>query len=134
MTSTPASSRAHADAVVAALGAALTTFDGEGPADPHNRVPYAVVRTDAGDTSGSLGDRYQELTVTVWVTAVGGTREQAQWAADKARATLLTTGPTVSGRSAHPMWQVTSQPVTVDADVEPSLFYAVAAYRLRTSA
>ncbi len=133
MTSTPASARDHADAVVTALDAALTTYDGEGPADPHNRVPYAVVRTDAGDLSGTLGDRHRDLTVTVWVTAVGGTREQAQWAADKVRATLLTTGPTVSGRTVQPLWQVTSQPVTVDADVEPSLFYAVAAYRMHTT-
>ena len=129
----PASARVHTDGVIAQLAAAITTFDGEGPQDPASRVPYVVVRTDSGQTHGSLGDRYTDLTMLVWVTAVGGTREQAQWAADKARIALLdNAGPAVSGRLWHPMWQETSQPVQRDDAVSPALFYQVAAYRLHT--
>ena len=133
MSTAPASSRTHTDAVVTALTSVVTTYDAEGPATPHTEVPYCVVRTDAGRVEpGSLGDRSSELRQLVWVTAVGETREQAQWVADKCRTELFTNGVTVSGRSAHPVTQVSSQMATRDDDVSPPLFYAVDVYRLHT--
>jgi hypothetical protein len=124
----------HSDAILTAVGAAVTVYDADGPAQPHGAVPYAVIRTDSGDLSGSLGNRHSDLTLTVWVTSVGGTREQAQWVADEVRAVMLDSPPAVTGRTAQPAWQQLSQPVSRDDGLEPPLFYAVAAYRLHTSA
>ena len=134
--STPGLGRVHADGLIAHLEAAgLTVFDADGPQTPHDDVPYCVVRTDNGRTSGALGDRYRDLRVLAYVTSVGETREQAQGVADQVRAAFLTdTAPTITGRVAHPMWLEASNPVTRDDGVEPPLFYAVDSFRLWTEA
>jgi hypothetical protein len=129
----PADARPHIDAILAVLTAAgVTAYDAEAPADAPEK--YAVVYPDPGTPSGTLGDRHRHLLLEFQLTAVGRSREQAQWVADKARAVLLTTIPTVPGRVVQPLWQVGSPPpVQRDDDVQPPLYYQPVSYQMRST-
>jgi hypothetical protein len=123
--------RPHTAAVVTTLETAgLTVGDGTGAG---LTTPYVVVYTDSGDVDGPLGDRYADLTQTVFIHAVGTGPEQAQWAADKARAALLTTAVTVAGRTVLYLDHVTSVPVRRDDSIRPPLFLAIDQFALATT-
>jgi hypothetical protein len=129
----PADSRPHVDAVLALLAdAGLAVYDAEAPAAPP--VKYAVVYADPGTPGGALGDRHRHLLIEFQVTAVGRSRVQAAWVADKARAALLTGTPTVAGRVVQPLWQVGSPPpVQRDDDVQPPVYYQPISYQMRST-
>lgn len=128
----PAEARTHVAAVLAVLvGAGLTTYLGESPSAAPEK--YLVLYPDPGTPEGSLGDRHRDLLLEFQVTAVGRTAEQASWMADKARAALLGTVPTVAGRAVQPLWQVGfPPPVQRDDDVSPPTFYQPISYQLRS--
>ncbi len=137
----PASTRLHADAIVATLTAAgLAAHLGE--AQPSGGLPavppYVVVHVSGGMTggmTGTMGDPYRDLEVAFQTTAVGTTAEQALWMHDKTITALLGATPAVSGRSSQPIWlDEPPQPVRRDdAEAAEPLFYAVARWMFRTS-
>jgi len=133
----PASAEPHIRAVQAVLEAALQAL----PTPIH---AYIGVRPDAdstcvvihgstGDPSGSLGDRFADLTVPIQLTAVGTGPEQAAAYADAARAALLTASLAVAGRAVWPAWQTASQPVLRDDTVQPPLWIATAQYSIKSN-
>lgn len=137
MTSVPASAQPHISAVQAVLEAALQqlpmpihAYIGQRPDADTNCV---VVHGAPGMPSGSLGDRFADLTITVQVTAVGTGPEQATAYADAARAALLTSPLAVTGRVVWPAWQLADQPVTRDDTVQPPLWIATAQYSIKSN-
>jgi len=70
---------------------------------------------------------------SITVHSVGTTPEQAQWVAERVYAQLLGVRLTIPGRRARPVRAQGSQPVRVDADVSPPLFYTVDEFGLTTS-
>jgi len=145
MTSIPAAAEPHIRAVQAALTAALNqlpTPTGSifGPgiaayigARPDADTNCVVVHGAPGMPSGSLGDRFADLTVTVQLTAVGTGPEQATAYADAARAALLTSTLAVTGRVCWPAWQLADQPVLRDDTVQPPLWIATAQYSIKSN-
>lgn len=129
----PADARPHVDGLLALLTAAgLTVYDAEAPAGAPDK--YAVLYSDPGTPAGALGDRHRMLLLGFQVTAVGRTRVQAAWVADKARVTLLTQVPAVAGRVVQPLWQVGQPPpIQRDDDVQPPLYYQPISYQMRST-
>jgi len=137
MTSTPASAEPHIRAVQAVLEAALqalpTPIHAYIGTRPDADSTCVVIHGGLGDPSGSLGDRFADLTVPVQLTAVGTGPEQAAAYADAARAALLTASLTVAGRAVWPAWQTASQPVLRDDTVQPPLWIATAQYSIKSN-
>lgn len=137
MTSVPASAEPHVLAVQTALTAPLAAlptpilaYIGTRPDADTNCV---VIHGSPGTPSGTLGDRYADLTVPIQLTAVGIGPEQATAYADAARAALLTASLTVAGRAVWPAWQTGEQPVQRDDSVNPPLYYATAQYAIKSN-
>lgn len=136
--------RAHVDAVMALLASlpnAPTSMPvlrqsadaiDQAPALPASRVtPYVVVRTDSMPMeSGRLAQYSGNLRGLVYVTHVGESAKEAQWAQEKTRVLLLDKKPVVSGRSVGRLSMTDSSPVLADRDVQPPLIYVVDVYSL----
>lgn len=127
-------SRAHVDASLSALRGdpALTVYDAAVPDLPDvvPDLPYVVLYADLGTLSvEDLRGRHTRLDVTLQTTAVGSTREQAQWAAQRARDRLVDQVLIVAGWDSYPVEHEGSQPVRRDDDVDPPMMYAVDTYR-----
>jgi hypothetical protein len=133
----PASAEPHIRAVQAVLEAALQllptpihAYIGSRPdADP----TCVVVHGSPGDLSGSLGDRFADISIPIQLTAVGEGPEQASAYADAARSALLTASLSVSGRSVWPPWQTASQPTLRDDTVQPPLWISTAQYEIKST-
>lgn len=112
-----------------AVGDARGTDD-DGLALP---LPYAVLYpAGPGRLDGPLGDQHADADSLAQLTCVGGTRDSAEWLADKLRPVLL--GPlTIAGRRLMQSWIETSQPIRRDDDVTPPLFLAVEQARYLTT-
>lgn len=126
--------RQHVDAIVALLTAAnLTTTVAEAADD--TATPFVVVWPSPGLAHAeTLKSPNTDLTVGFQITCVGETAEQALWCHDKARAAIDRVVPTVSGRTAWPIFsEFQPQPVRRDDAVSPPLFVAVSEWSLRTS-
>lgn len=130
---TIASSRAHADAVVAMLNAAgVAAYLSEASAG--HPETYVVVHPSPGFPTGSIGDRFAELLLRFQTTSVGVGPAQAQWMHDKVAAALTAGLPVLAGRTVHPIWMDEEpQPVRRDDALAEPLFYAVARWVLHTS-
>lgn len=136
MSSLP-SSEPHISAVQAVLEAALQQL----PTPIHARIGSrddaetncVVIHGDLGQLSGPLGDRFADITIPIQLTAVGVGEEQALAYADAARAALLGTPLTVTGRAVWPPWQTGSQPATRDDTVQPPLWIATAQYAIKSN-
>lgn len=126
--------RQHVDAIVGLLTAAgLTTTVSEAGDD--TPTPFVVLWPSPGLThSEILQSPTADLTVGFQLTCVGETPEQALWCHDKARAAIDRVTPTVSGRTAWPIFsEFQPQPVRRDDAVNPPLFVAISEWSLRTS-
>jgi len=136
MTSIP-QAEPHIRAVQAVLEVALgqlptsiNTYIGSRPDDVKNCV---VIHGSPGDLSGSLGDRFADISISIQLTAVGEGPEQATAYADAARAALLTSPLVVVGRSVWPPWQTASQPTLRDDTVQPPLWISTAQYEIKST-
>lgn len=134
MTSIPADAEPHVRAVqavletgLALLPTAIHAYIGTRPDNDHTCV---VIHGSTGDLSGSLGDRYANLTVPIQLTAVGTGPEQAMAYADSARKILLGAALTVTGRRVRPAVYVAGQPALRDDQVQPPLWIATAQYAI----
>jgi hypothetical protein len=124
--------RAHAKAVVDQLqtdpilnGA---TFQGLVLNRPSR---YCTVHMDSGRR---IADRFtgpqsqQDYTITIH--SAGTSTEQAQLVAERVYAALLGVVLTVPGRKCHRVRSIDSQPVELDRDVTPPLFYSTDVFEL----
>lgn len=131
---TIASTREFTDAVLTALAdAGLVVGDAVKPAGP---PPYVIVWPQtSGITSGPPADTHADEDMVIQVTAVGTTREQAQWAADVTKANLLAGELTIPGRTLAGPPQLDVAPgVSRDDDTAgPPLFYAPLMFRFATT-
>lgn len=103
--------RAVTDAVVATLEAAgLTVGRGEAPDQAgwqgtpaaSTFKPYVVVHPLAGgQLDGAIDWGFEDAEIRYQINAVGATQQQAEWAADTARAALLDNDLAVAGRAVH---------------------------------
>lgn len=97
--------------------------------------PYLVVyRVGAFVTGGPLRGASEDQWAQYQVTAVGDTREQAEWALGKARTAIL--DETITPPSGY-VWGkapiIDEGPSSRDDTWDPPLFYAVETYRLFTT-
>lgn len=79
---------------ISSSGGPLGVYDARGPDRPHEQVPYCVAYPYTPALDGPSGDPYADLDYQVLIRSVGGTRAQAQDAADRVRLAMLGTGPT----------------------------------------
>lgn len=122
--------RGHANAVLSLLSAdtALRVYDGQVPNNPV--LPYVVLYIDSGTRSTeSLEGDADTADFSMQTTSVGSTREQAQWAAERAMGALLDVRPSVAGWACGRIRHVGSQPTRRDDDVDPPLMYATDQWR-----
>lgn len=129
--------RAHKNSFLALIrGApilAAKTFDALAKNPDGSKVAplYVVVHSDAGIRSSErLLAAQTRADFTYTVHSVGETAEQAQLGAERVYAQVLGKVPVVAGRKCWPITAETSQPVRLDTDVSPPLFYAVDVFRL----
>lgn len=132
----------EADALLALLnGGDLLTGDGERPdgggfpgGDTSGQfVPYVVLYPGVvSRIDGPMSDPYADTSSEYQITAVGQTRAQAQWAADKARGLILAVQKDlpVPGRDVQLIGWGPSQEVRRDDDATPPLFFAVDVYSI----
>lgn len=137
MTSVPASAEPHIRAVQAALNAAFealpTVIKAHIGKRPDNDTNCVVIYGSLGELSGTLADRYADITIPIQLTAVGVGPEQATAYADAARVALLTASLAVDGRRVRPAKQVADQPVRRDDTVQPELYVATAQYEITSN-
>lgn len=100
---------------------------------PDADTTCVVIHGSPGDLSGSLGDRFADVSIPIQLTAVGEGPEQATAYADAARSALLTASLAVTGRAVWPAWQTASQPTQRDDTVQPPLWIATAQYEIKST-
>ena len=125
-----ASQRKHTEGVIAALEAAnLNVGDGEAP---NGSLPHWVVYPIPGGRAfGSLAEPHEDAELVYQVNCVGTTREQAEWAADKAM--VLLDGVTVDDRTIA-FVDVDSLPGTRrDTSVTPAVWMSTPRFRLTST-
>lgn len=124
---------AHYAAVEALIPGTVTLYSGIVPDSPS--YPYAVLWGDSGTEDGvSLADLPTTLTLRLYVTFAGLTRDSVLVVARNVRAALNRARPVVAGRSVGPLVQRTQQPIQADLNVAVAgyghPFYAVDQYTL----
>lgn len=110
---------------------ASSTFEGVVTNRPNR---YAAVFSDSGFRTaerftGPQGTSSQSFTVH----SVGTTPDQAQAIADRVFAQLLDWTPAVEGRVCRRMRHEASEPVQIDRDVTPPMFYGVDVFEVTSS-
>lgn len=128
------------DAVVAALeDAGLTVGDGEKPAgagwagQPGQSAyaPYVVVYSMLGGTTeGPMDDPNADARSVVQLTSVGGSRRQAEWLGDRARAALMSGSLAVAGRKVALVLIDVLGGAVRDDDSDPAIYYVPERYRI----
>lgn len=110
---------------------ASSTFEGVVTNRPNR---YVAVFSNSGNRTaerftGSQGTSAQSFTIH----SVGTTPDQAQAVADRVFAQLLDWTPTVEGRVCRRMRHEASEPVQIDRDVTPPMFYGVDVFEVTSS-
>lgn len=96
-------------------------------------TPYVMVRPDSFPmVSDRLAQWSANVNGRLYVTCVGGTVAEAQWAQERTRDLLLDKRPVVAGRSVAPLALVDGQPLQSDRDTTPPLLFVVDVYRYST--
>ena len=107
---------------------------GDGQVPDDQTFPYAVLYVLRPSFDGPLGDRWADQDLTVQITSVGGTREQAQALQDRLRAAALTDPIAIDARVVINRQLVLAEPIRRDDALgSPLLFYAVDQIRISTT-
>ncbi|WP_223690109.1 DUF3168 domain-containing protein [Leifsonia poae] len=124
--------RAHVNAILARLREDTVlqgfTFEGVVLPDVQENRPqrYCTIFTNSGyRTVERLSGPSATATFTYTIHSVGTDPQQAQAVAERVFAQLLDYTPTVVGRQCGRLRHAASQPVQVDTDVKPPLYYCV---------
>lgn len=97
-------------------------------------VAYLTVHAIPGGSVDGPIDRPDDDSAWIWqVTAVGGNREQCDWAGDTARVALLDTPLTIAGRSACRLTIDTPDGAHRDDTVQPRVWMSAERYALITT-
>ena len=132
---TKATTLEMADAIVALLEAAgLSASLGEAPAVLN--PPHVIVWPGSGfETFTDLGRPIGDLLLSVQLTCIGATVQQAQWAADKARTAINRAIPDpINDYTFWPIYaEQASQPVRKDDQVTPPMYVATSRWILRST-
>lgn len=108
---------------------------GDAVAPDDSTRPYLVLyRIGDFDITGPLRGGSEDAIPQYQVTAVGDTREQAEWAQTKARTAMTATDPT--SPAGYRMYRPRLSPgpgTTRDNGFDPPLFYAVDSYRFNVT-
>lgn len=146
-----ASFRAHTSAIVDVLDAELKTFDAgapdlnetpggagwgwQGTAGASKFKPYWIVYPLSGGVfDGPLGCPSDDASLTWQVTCVGATREQCEWAVDKANELLVEQTLIVAGRHISRVWaDMAGGGARRDDTVQPPVFIATPRYRVEST-
>jgi hypothetical protein len=132
----------EADALLAALGAAVLTGDGERPEGggfpgsdtTADFVPYVVLHQGiVTSIDGPVSDPSADAISEYQITGIGRTAPQARWAADKAHTAILGAVLTIPNRCVQKVEWTGGHPATRDDNVVPPLFYAIDLYQVSTS-
>jgi hypothetical protein len=101
---------------------------------PNNpSYPYVVLYGNQGLPSRTSMDPVSDQReTTVQSTVVAVTQGQARALADRVEAAVLDVRPTVAGRISAPVEKRSSQPVRLDHDIKPPVFYAVDVWAFTT--
>lgn len=130
------------EAIVAAINAAgLLAEAGQAPAGAgwqgsaaaSTFVPYVAVYPMSGSLDGAIDYGQEDATKFVQLTCVGATVAQAEWASDVARVALLSTAPTVTGRSVALVVIDQLGSCTRDDAIQPPLWYVADRYSVTTT-
>lgn len=126
--------RAHTAAILARLREdtvlSTVTFEGVVTERPQR---YCTVFTNSGyRTVERLAGPSATATFTYTIHSVGSDPQQAQAVAERVFAQLLDYVPTVAGRVSGRLRHAASQPVQLDTDVSPALYYCVDQFDLTT--
>jgi hypothetical protein len=129
--------RAHADAILARLASAapaLTVYDTKvDDADGIPPTPYLLVIFDGvPETVDRLSGVQWSGMCRVQASAVGVSRREVQWAAEKARTALKGWVPVVTGRICAPVRRAASDGIFPDNDVTPPVLVGVDRYEFLT--
>lgn len=127
--------RDHANAVLARLRAdtvlAGCTFEGVVIDRPDR---YCTLFLDNGEWEADRFTGPQDVaTFTATIHSVGSTAEQAQMVAERVFAQLLGFTPTVANRYCRRIRHVNSQPVQLDQDVSPPLYWCADTFSFTSS-
>lgn len=125
------------DAIVGLTRAAVdpaVLYDGHVPKDPAT-TRYAVIYINTGQAGwGDVGHTSDQYEFRWQVTAVGATREQAAWVADRARSGLVDQRPDVPGWACGLIGHVNSEPIRWDTDIpDRVVLYGADWYELTAS-
>jgi hypothetical protein len=96
--------------------------------------PYCVVYSNQGsrETERLLATQTR-ANFDYTIHSIGHDVESAQLVAERVYARLLGVKPTIAGRSCWPISSEVSQPVRLDSDTSPALFYGVDVFRLSST-
>lgn len=92
---------------------------------PASMYPYGVLYVGTTLMQGTLVNPHEDGLHRVQVTSVGRTRESAEWLRDQVRPILLDMTLEADAVACVSTELVSSQPVSRDTDVTPSVFFAV---------
>lgn len=140
---TVAAAKPHTDAVITLLTAASVLVGrGKPPTgggwqgNPGTSAfkPYAVIYPFPGqDEAASLARFNEALDFVFQLTFVGAVQDQVETVMDVARAALIGATPTVTGRTAFPIYKVPlDRPVTRDDAVAPPVHYGIVQFHFRS--
>jgi hypothetical protein len=113
----------------AELGADV--FEGEVLNGPER---YASVWPSNGIRAAERLDLAQiQISPTFTVHSVGKTPSQARWVADRVTLQVLGVRPTVPGRKCWPIRLAASQPIQLDRNINPHLWYGVDVFQFTST-
>lgn len=119
----------HAAAIKALLAPTVRLHEGERP--DSSPLPAAVLFVPSGTrtrtTLATISDRRD---VPFQVTSVGLDPEGVRSVAQRVQDALLDRRPAIAGRTCWPITQEGSDPIRLDRDVNPHVYYAVDLYNL----
>lgn len=134
MTYTAHDPRLLYDALIARLIAQTLRPIGDAAEPTSTALPYAIVYPLTDEPhDGPLNDPTQVTDDAFQVTAVGGSRRQAQWMQQAVREALLGWTPTVTGFGTYPVQLLTGSGLERNTAVEPPVFFTTDRFTARLS-
>ena len=126
-------SRLVTDALITLLDTlSFPIGDGEAPANAGDQYAVVYPLPDL-ESDGPANDIDSDVQHVYQVTAVGTTREQAEWVADEVRETILIGAITIAGRSVMQRRALSGGSIERDDDLSTPLFYKTPLFQIWTT-